>query len=100
MALSNYIIAESKLIGLQRFRKLMVEKNTDLADPSQIYVRHLILDDCGMVDNDFAVLLAALSIQGKLKSITYRNNQLGRKSLIALNEIISCTVTYDKPVVS
>jgi hypothetical protein len=42
-----------------------------------------------MKDADFAVLLGAISLQGKLKSLTYTNNEFGWKSLLALSEIIS-----------
>ena len=62
LALANYIIAQTKLTGYRRFKQLLVDKETNLMEPSQLYVKHLVIDDCGMKDEDFAVLLGALSI--------------------------------------
>jgi len=56
--------------------------------PDQIYVKNLIIDDCGMKDADFAALLRSISIQGKLKSITYANNEFREESVEALCGII------------
>ena len=41
-----------------------------------------------MNDEDFAIFLGAVSIQNKLQSLTYINNEFGQKSLLALSEII------------
>ena len=41
-----------------------------------------------MKDEDFAIFLGAISIQNKLESLTYQNNEFGQKSLLALAEII------------
>jgi len=41
-----------------------------------------------MKDEDFAIFLGAVSIQNKLQSLTYINNEFGQKSLLALSEII------------
>ena len=44
-------------------------------NPDQIHIKSLTIDDCGMKDADFATLMDALMRQGKLKSITYINNE-------------------------
>ena len=91
LALANYIIAQTKLAGYRQFKQLLVDRASKLTEPSQLHVRHLVIDDCGMKDEDFAVLLGAISMQGKLRTLTYNRNEFGRKSLLALSEILGST---------
>ena len=83
-ALANYIIAQTRMQAL-----LTTPGSEGVCSPSQIFVKHLIIDDCGMKDVDFAVLLGAISLQGKLKSLTYANCEFGWKSLTALCAVLS-----------
>ena len=57
-------------------------------NPDQIYIKHLTIDDCGMKDADFAALLNSLVNQGKLKQVTYINNEFSEQSLRALSRIL------------
>ena len=47
-----------------------------------------MIDDCGMKDEDFAVLLSAISMQNQLRSVVYQNNEFGKYSCVALSEIL------------
>jgi hypothetical protein len=57
-------------------------------NPDQIHIKNLTIDDCGMKDADFATLMDALISQGKLKSITYINNEFAEQSVKALSRIL------------
>jgi len=57
-------------------------------NPDQIHIKNLTIDDCGMKDADFAALLDVLMRQGKLKSITYINNEFSEQSVDALSRIL------------
>ena len=57
-------------------------------NPDQIHIKHLTIDDCGMKGADFATLVDALLPQGKLKSITYINNEFSEQSVQALSRIL------------
>lgn len=41
-----------------------------------------------MKDLDFATLLGAISLQARLISLTYSNNDFGKNSLISLSEML------------
>lgn len=52
-------------------------------------VKKLFIDDCGMKDHQFAAILQGLiSQKNKLKTIVYSSNDLGSKSIEALNELV------------
>ena len=62
-------------------------------NPDQIHIKNLTIDDCGMKDADFATLMDALVSQGKLKSITYINNEFAEQSVKALSRILGNSAT-------
>ena len=49
-----------------------------------------------MKDEDFAVLLSAISHQNQLKSIVYQNNDFGKYSCVALSEILMKSAATDE----
>lgn len=55
---------------------------------SRIMIETLSIDDCGMQDEDLALLLRAVARQGKLKYLTIANNNLGQESIAVLEKIL------------
>ena len=57
-------------------------------DKEEIKIYKIILDDCAMLDADFAAILRAAAKQNIIKSIEYNNNEFGKESLAAVTEIL------------
>ena len=93
-ALSNYIRKHSEHIEkkiqmeLEGYPSGEDEYHADDLEPSRVFIKNLIIDDCGMKDLDFSKLLEAIGLQNRLKSINYINNEFGPHSLKALQEIL------------
>ena len=52
-------------------------------------IKQLIIDDCGMTDQQFANILSGIESQGNhIKQLVYSNNDLSHKSMVVLERII------------
>ena len=94
-ALSAYILDQTELLNEKVSKEssgnfVKAQKTDDESiknkekvklNPDQIHIKNLTIDDCGVKDADFATLLDALLSQGKLKSITYINNEFSEQSV-------------------
>lgn len=54
-----------------------------------IVIKEINLDDNGLKDAAFADILSALATQPSLKRISYVNNEIGQKSILQLEKILS-----------
>ena len=60
-----------------------------------IPIREINLDDNGLKDSAFSHILSALSTQPTLKRLSYVNNEIGAKSIIEIEKLLSSDAEGD-----
>ena len=60
-----------------------------------IPIREINLDDNGLKDSAFAHILNALATQPALKRLSYVNNEIGAKSIVELEKLLSSDAEGD-----
>lgn len=59
------------------------------------WVKHLIINDCNLTDQGFALILEGLKLQGpRVQQISYSRNEIGMASLKALEELLPNIVDF------
>ena len=60
-----------------------------------IPIREINLDDNGLKDHAFAHILNALATQPTLKRLSYVNNEIGERSIVELEKLLSSDAEGD-----